>query len=61
MNIYLTDKQYERLAHRSLEEGIPMAEVVRRALDTFLAWDDPTYQPIPPKPRTRNAFHPLHE
>ena len=55
MNIYLTEKQYERLAHRAQQEGIPMAELVRRALDTFLAWDDPTYQPIPPKPQTRNA------
>ncbi len=54
MNIYLTEKQYERLSHRSLEEGIPMAELVRRALDTFLAWDDPTYTPMP-KPQIRKS------
>jgi hypothetical protein len=54
MNIYLTEKQYERLALRSEQEGIPMAELVRRALDTFLAWDDPAYIPHP-KPQTRKS------
>ena len=54
MNIYLTVKQYERLALRSEQEGIPMAELVRRALDTFLAWDDPAYTPHP-KPQTRKS------
>jgi hypothetical protein len=57
MNIYLTEKQYERLALRSEQEGIPMAELVRRALDTFLAWDDPTYAP-PPHSKKERRLHP---
>jgi len=31
-----------------------MAEIIRRAIDTYLAWDDPTYSPVP-KPQERNA------
>jgi hypothetical protein len=54
VNIYITDKQYERLTHRAEKESISMAELVRRALDAFLAWDDPTYTPQP-KPQRRNA------
>ena len=57
MNIYLTEKQYERLNLRSTQEGIPMAELVRRALDTFLAWDDPAYAP-PPHAKKERRFHP---
>ena len=57
MNIYLTEKQYERLTLRSAQEGIPMAELVRRALDTFLAWDDPTYTPLPHSKKERR-LHP---
>ena len=57
MNIYLTEKQYERLTLRSAQEGIPMAELVRRALDTFLAWDDPTYTPLPHAKKERR-LHP---
>jgi Ribbon-helix-helix protein, copG family len=54
VNIYLTDKQIERLHQRAEKEGISMAELVRRALDTFLAWDDPTYIPSL-RPQLRNA------
>jgi hypothetical protein len=57
MNIYLTEKQYERLALRSEQEGVPMAELVRRALDIFLAWDDPTYTP-PPRSKKERRLHP---
>ncbi len=53
-NIYLTEKQLERLQARSERENLPMAELVRRALDVYLAWDDPTYAPQP-MPPTRNA------
>ncbi len=59
-NIYLTQRQKRQLAKRSQEEDLPMAEIVRRALDAYLAWDDPTYTPHPTPP-TRNAFHPPHE
>ncbi len=47
-NIYFTEKQVERLERKSREENLPEAEIVRRALDAYLAWDDPTYQPLPP-------------
>lgn len=53
-NIYLTDKQLERLRKRAEQEGLPVAELVRRAIDTFLAWDDPTYTPQP-FPQTRKS------
>ncbi len=53
-NIYFTQQQAERLAHKSKQEHLPEAEIVRRALDAYLAWDDPTYAPHP-KPKTRNA------
>jgi len=54
VNIYLTDKQIERLHLRAEQEGIPMAELARRAIDAFLAWDDPTYIPQLTS-QTRNA------
>lgn len=54
-NIYITQRQKQRLEKRSEEEGLPMAEIIRRALDAYLAWDDPTYQPHP-TPKSRNAL-----
>jgi len=51
-NFYLTEKQMERLRARSEREGVPVAELIRRAVDAFLAWDDPTYTPVP-KPHNR--------
>lgn len=54
-NVYLTEKQLERLHTRAQDEGVSMAELIRRAVDVFLAWDDPTYLPTPLKPQTRNA------
>jgi len=33
---------------------LPMAEIIRRALDAYLAWDDPAYIPHP-KPQTRKS------
>ena len=54
-NLYLTEKQMERLRQRSEQEGVAIAELVRRAVDSFLAWDDPTYQPIPPTHQTRKS------
>ena len=54
ITIYITERQKQQLAKRSQEEDLPMAEIIRRALDTYLAWDDPTYAP-PRQPHTRNA------
>ncbi len=53
-NIYITERQKKQLEKRSQEENLPMAEIIRRALDAYLAWDDPTYTPLP-KPHERNA------
>jgi Ribbon-helix-helix protein, copG family len=53
-NVYLSEQQVERLHVRAEREGVAIAELVRRAIDSFLAWDDPTYVPQP-KPQTRNA------
>jgi hypothetical protein len=44
-NISITQRQKKQLEKRSKEENLPMAEIIRRALDTYLAWDDPTYNP----------------
>ncbi len=49
-NLYLTERQVERLQERAEGEGLAMAELVRRAVDSFLAWDDPTYEAV----RTRS-------
>jgi hypothetical protein len=46
-NIYITERQKKQLEKRSQEEHLPMAEIIRRALDAYLAWDDPTYTPMP--------------
>ncbi len=46
-NLYLTEKQVERLHQQAEKEGLG-------AVDAFLAWDDPTYTPHP-RPQTRNA------
>ncbi len=60
-NVYLTEKQLERLHKQAEREGVAIAELIRRAVDAFLAWDDPSYVPAPPKPQQRSAFHPPHE
>ncbi|EFH88759.1 CopG domain protein DNA-binding domain protein [Ktedonobacter racemifer DSM 44963] len=54
-NIYITERQKRQLEKRSQEEDLPMAEIIRRALDAYLAWDDPTYQPTPPTHQTRKS------
>jgi hypothetical protein len=55
ITIYITERQKQQLAKRSQEEDLPMAEIIRRALDIYLAWDDPTYAP-PRQSHTRNAY-----
>ena len=53
-NIYLDEKQLERLRAQSEADHIPVSELVRRAIDAHLAWNDPTYSP-PPMRHTRKA------
>ena len=60
-NVYLSEKQLERLRARARTEGVAIAELVRRAIDVFLAWDDPTYQPTPPAPHKQVALPPPQE
>ena len=52
ITVYITTRQKEQLSKKSQDERLPTAEIIRRALDAYLAWDDPTY---PPLPQTRNA------
>ncbi|WP_075164473.1 ribbon-helix-helix domain-containing protein [Ktedonobacter racemifer] len=54
-NIYLNEKQHQKLYEQAEKEGVPVAELVRRAIDAFLMWYDPTYHPIPPTPQTRKS------
>jgi predicted DNA-binding protein len=52
-NVYLTEKQLERLRNQSEREGVAMAEVIRRAVEVYLAWNDPTYNCASHPPPTR--------
>jgi hypothetical protein len=54
-NIYITERQKKQLEKRVEDEGLSMAEIIRRALDAYLAWDDPLYQPSLPTPQTRKS------
>jgi hypothetical protein len=47
INIYVTERQKKQLEKWSHEENLPMAEIIRRALDAYLAWDNPTYTLVP--------------
>lgn len=38
--IYLTEAQRQRIDRVTASEGIPMAEVIRRAIDEYLGDDD---------------------
>jgi len=57
-NFYLTEKQVERLHQRAEQEGVALAELIRRAVDAFLAWDDPTYIPIPSRLKRKGHSSP---
>ena len=50
ITIYITDRQKNQLEKRSQAEDLPMAEIIRRAIDAYLAWDDPAYAPSPSRP-----------
>ena len=59
INVYITTRQQRQLLRRAEAERLPMAEIIRRALDAYLAWDDPAYREAlhPPTP-TRKASLP---
>jgi hypothetical protein len=60
-NIYFTEHQVSRLEQKSRKEHLSEAEIVRRALDAYLAWDDPTYSPDDTSSRSRRRSHPRHQ
>ena len=49
---YITAAQHIALTTIATDERLPVSEIVRRALDAYLAWRDPQYQPEGPSPRT---------
>jgi hypothetical protein len=57
-NIYFTEQQVARLEQKSRQEHLSEAEIVRRALDAYLAWDDPTYRSSDPVPKNQQLPHP---
>jgi hypothetical protein len=60
ITIYITERQKEQLEKRSQEENLPLAEIMRRALDAYLAWDDPAYLPAQTSLKG-GAIHRPHE
>jgi len=54
-NIYLDEKQLERLRAKGQRDKLPVSELVRRAIDAYLAWDDPAYQPQPQARKTHSS------
>ncbi|GCE51253.1 hypothetical protein EI42_03410 [Thermosporothrix hazakensis] len=58
INVYITVRQKRQLEKRSQEENLPEAEIIRRALDVYLAWDDPTYTPHPNQPERKTHSSP---
>lgn len=60
-NIYFTEQQVARLEQKSRQEHLSEAEIVRRALDAYLAWGDPTYRPRDASPNCRGRPHPQQE
>ena len=57
-NIYLDEKQLERLRAKSEADNLPVSELVRRAIDAYLAWNDPTYSPPPQQPERKSHASP---
>jgi len=58
ITVYITERQKAQWEKRSHDEDLPMAEILRRALDTYLAWDDATYTPNYHAPKG-TSFSPL--
>lgn len=36
INVHLTEKQISLLAKKSVDSGLPVAEIIRRAIDSYL-------------------------
>jgi len=57
-NVYLTETQVERLRAQAEKEGVTQAELLRRAVDAFLMWNDPNYAPSPSRPDRNKLVSP---
>jgi hypothetical protein len=44
INLYITERQKQRLEVLSQEENLPVSEIIRRSIDIYLAWNDKTYE-----------------
>jgi hypothetical protein len=44
INLYIAERQKKRLEALSLEENLPVSELIRRSIDVYLAWNDKTYE-----------------
>jgi hypothetical protein len=42
------------------KESLPEAEIIRLALDVYLAWDDPTYTPTQAQKKERRSHPPRY-
>ncbi|HEY4389377.1 MAG TPA: ribbon-helix-helix protein, CopG family [Ktedonobacteraceae bacterium] len=54
-NLYLLGYQKEKLEKIAEEEHTSSSEIARRAIDAYLAWRDPVYQPEPLTPQMRKS------
>ncbi len=58
ITLYITERQKAQLEKRSQDEDLPMAEIIRRALDVYLAWDDVSYAPNLSRPESNTLLSP---
>lgn len=58
IDLYITRKQKDFLEKIRLEENFSESEIIRRALDAYLTWYDPTYNPGVQTPSKERLFYP---
>ncbi len=56
INVSITSRQHQQLLRAAFSDRLPMAEIIRRALDTYLARDDPAYRTEPHRPTPKQKF-----
>ena len=59
--VHLTAEQVKELLALSDKTGAPTAELIRRAIDAYLAWNDPTYSPHPNQPERKAHSSPAYK
>jgi hypothetical protein len=50
INIYITDPQHEALSHAAQQSDMPFSELLRRAIDVYLAL---LREELPPRPQSK--------